>query len=468
MELIQDMLVMLSGEHRGALPEWLQAIAARGWRVPEEHLVDLLEYGRGHTEVRDDILPVLGRRGRWLAGQNPDWKYALQISLFEIENTPETEPRVLEANEAEWQTGTREERVALLQRLRRTHPAQARALVETTWKQDAPDERAAFLATFETGLSMEDEPFLEEALDDRRKEVRWAAQEMLLHLPESRLCQRMWERVRPLVTLQVGVQEAKVEEKAGFLDKMRSMLKPKEEAKSIETIMVELPQECNKAMIRDGIEAKPAYSNIGEKTWWLKQMLERIPLGYWSREWNRSPVDVIAANRSEEWQKLILEAWTASLRRMGDPNWATALFTFWIENQTDKMPMPLDEVWSKNLPPDVFEAGILRLLDTVGQRIQYGNPAFTLLTQVKVVWSAPLTQAVLKKLGAFSGNSYYIASNLGALEPYVPAQFKDAFYAVWNKLAESAPYYQNQIQSHIALNEFRKEMRRKIAAAKEK
>ena len=62
-----------------------------------------------------------------------------------------------------WQTETKEERVALLHRLRRSDPAQARALVESTWKQDAPAERAEFVAAFTSGLSREDEPFLENA-----------------------------------------------------------------------------------------------------------------------------------------------------------------------------------------------------------------------------------------------------------------------------------------------------------------
>jgi hypothetical protein len=458
--VMQDLLVMLGGEYREALPEWLQAATERGWRVPEEHLVELLDFGRGHPESRAALLPLLGKRGRWLAAQNPDWKYALQFSLFEIENTPETETVGSKDVPAVWQTGTKEERVALLHRLRRFDPAQARTLVESTWKQDAPAERAEFVATFATGLSMEDEPFLENALDDKRKEVRAAAQDLLVRLPESRYCFRMWERIRPLVRMQkVEGGSGRSQASGGLLNRVRSLLTP--QAPPSTSIAVELPQECDRAMIRDGIEAKPPPGSIGEKTWWLMQMLSRVPLTVWTREWGETSAAIVAANRSEEWKKTLLEAWTGALRRNGDVDWAIALFSSWSET-ADKM--PLDTIWQETLPPDVFEAGLLYLLDLTGQRIQYGNPAFTLLAQHQTVWSAPLAKAVLEKLTSFTGNPYYIAGSLSAYAPYIPAAFLADFFAVWSKLAENNTYVQCQINRCIALDTYRTEMRRKFDA----
>ena len=44
---------------------------------------------------------------------------------------------------------------------------------------------------------MDDEPFLESALDDRSREVRQQAADLLTRLPDSRLALRMAERAGP-------------------------------------------------------------------------------------------------------------------------------------------------------------------------------------------------------------------------------------------------------------------------------
>ena len=36
---------------------------------------ELLALGKSNNHLRKDILPVLGKRGIWLAAQNPEWTY---------------------------------------------------------------------------------------------------------------------------------------------------------------------------------------------------------------------------------------------------------------------------------------------------------------------------------------------------------------------------------------------------------
>jgi len=65
-----------------ALPDWLYAITEHGWRIPEEHLIAVLECGRKHLgvckpQVSDALQIPLGEYGRWLVAQNPAWTYAL-------------------------------------------------------------------------------------------------------------------------------------------------------------------------------------------------------------------------------------------------------------------------------------------------------------------------------------------------------------------------------------------------------
>ena len=88
--------------------------------------------------------------------------------------------------------------------LRRTDPA-PRA---SSWRAPGPpsprSDRARFLAALATGLTVDDDAFLEQALDDRRKEVREAALELLRRLPGSSLGRRMAERARAAVRVERG------------------------------------------------------------------------------------------------------------------------------------------------------------------------------------------------------------------------------------------------------------------------
>src|SRR5581483_11281851 len=80
---------MLRGDQVRALPEWLAAAERGGYRVPA-----LLERGRGDRSLRPYIARTTGRRGLWLALQNPDWAY------LATENVPAPADDV-------WEVGTR-------------------------------------------------------------------------------------------------------------------------------------------------------------------------------------------------------------------------------------------------------------------------------------------------------------------------------------------------------------------------
>ncbi|HEV3050242.1 MAG TPA: DUF5691 domain-containing protein, partial [Longimicrobium sp.] len=221
---------LLAGAPPPLLAEWLTLARAAGVAVPHELLPDLLTAGVRHAEVRDDVARGIGARGRWLAVLNPAWAYAAGT----------------EEEAKGWETGTSAERLRILRHLRRTDPPAGLALVRGTWATDEPRDRAAFVEALAVGVGMDDEPFLESALDDRRKEVRTAAAAVLGALPGSGLVRRMTERLLPLLSL---VQPD------GLLSRIRGG-KPR--------IHAELPAECDRSMRRDGIEPKPPYG-MGER-----------------------------------------------------------------------------------------------------------------------------------------------------------------------------------------------------------
>ncbi|MEU4427216.1 DUF5691 domain-containing protein [Actinoplanes sp. NPDC024001] len=169
------------------LAQWLTAAAARGGLVPPKMLPTLLETGRRNTTIRTELARVAGRRGTWLAEQHGDWRWLLDEAV--------------PVSGADWHTASGTERLSHLASLRRTDPARARELVESAWGSETWENRARFLTALAIGLSLEDERLLETALDDRRKEVREAALDLLRRLPGAQLGRRMAARAHAAVRL---------------------------------------------------------------------------------------------------------------------------------------------------------------------------------------------------------------------------------------------------------------------------
>jgi uncharacterized protein DUF5691 len=251
------------------LDEWLALAARKRVRADEALLPDLLDRGRAQPDRRAALAAVLGERGRWLAAQRPEWRWA-----------------VGPPDERDWPTADRAERLALLRQLRATDPARGRALVESTFAEDDADDRAAFVAALADGLADPDEPFLEElALADRRKEVRAAAARLLVRLPRSRLAARMAARARPC--LHGG--------------------------------SVTPPHAFDPDWARDGLEPTPP-RGLGARAFWLQQLVAAAPLAIWG-----PPDRAVAAVRRGDWAELLVGAFAVAAARQRDAAWAEAV-----------------------------------------------------------------------------------------------------------------------------------------------
>lgn len=350
---------MLGGSHRALLPEWLAALEAGGWRVPPGVLPELLEQGRLHAEMRAAILPALGARGRWLAGQNPAWAYAAPL--------PDMAALDERALAEAWDTGTRAARLALLADLRPRAPALARELLARDWASEKADDRAASLAALEPGLSTADEPFLEHALDDRSKEVRRAAAALLARLPESQLVARMRARATAMLRLAT--------DRAGLL------------RRASERLHAEPPTQCDAAMQRDGIEPQPpaGRQKQGERAWWLQGVLGAVPPATWSAGWERAPADLIALAERSEWKGALLDGWRAAAQNFRDAEWAEALLRH----------TPADTELLLVLPPARQEALLLDILRGDCTPL-HKHPVLDLLRATRHTWSPALARAALR------------------------------------------------------------------------
>jgi hypothetical protein len=354
---------LLAGAPPPLLAEWLTLARTAAVAVPPELLPDLLTAGVRHAEVRDDVDRGISARGRWLAALNPAWAYA----------SGGTE----EAAEG-WETGTSAERLRILRHLRRTDPPAGLALVRATWTTDEPRDRAAFVEALAVGVGMDDEPFLESALDDRRKEVRTAAATVLGSLPGSGLVRRMTERLLPRVSLV---------EPDGLLSRIRAG-QPR--------IQAALPTECDKSMRRDGIEPKPPYG-MGERAWWLRQMLARVPPSFWAAHWGRPAADLLAAARASEEGQTLVSAWTDATVNARDAEWAEARLRTAAGQEHDGLVAQLAAL----VPPERLEPLALERLARDG--LNPVSPAAQILQAAAFPWGPALTRAVLKAVPAVIG-----------------------------------------------------------------
>ncbi|WP_328330319.1 MULTISPECIES: DUF5691 domain-containing protein [unclassified Streptomyces] len=355
-----------SGGRRGAapdltelLPQWLAAALRHGYRAPASQLDALLDAARARTDLRPQALAFAGARGLWLARLNPEWKFALRSTSG---GGALPAPTDLEAVQSLWEEGLFVERVALLTSVRAHSPAAGIDLLATTWSTERAEDRLMFLDSLRTGLTAGDEPFLEQALADRSRNVRSTAAELLSALPTSALAGRMADRAMTCVNLDLSEDQVR--------------------------ISVEAPHECDAAMQRDGVSAVPP-AGRGERSWWLGQLVEATPLGVWTtRLRGRTPDRIVTLPVADGWGEELRAAWCRAAVRQRDTEWSRALLSGPGTTSLAERSKLLAAL------PDGERAGWVAEF-IAGHGL---SEAFQLLAVCDVPWAEPLGRAVVDAL----------------------------------------------------------------------
>jgi hypothetical protein len=345
---------LLRGLHPAGLEaEWLRLLHRHGGHLPAHLLPKLLDAATRQPALRPALLPVLGARGHWLARLQVAWNWAVDT----------------DADASKWDTGTPEQRVAALSGWRARDPQAALAALAAAWSSEPPDQRAALLARLDVGLGPDDEAFLEAALDDRRKEVRAAAQRVLARLPGARLAQRMEARVLPLLRLDA------------------------------DRIELALPASLDAAMRRDGIGAAP-HPGLGDKAGWVVDMLAAVDPQVWTTHLDRTPLACLELAEHSEFAAVFVRGWALAVQRHdGVRAWLRG-FLVWSAgtrpSQREVVPDSLFDVAAAHIAQDdaLFDA-------LAGKWIGDGFP-MRLLTRLAAgaphAWSAHMSRRALERL----------------------------------------------------------------------
>ncbi len=288
--VVQDLTPRLLGH-------WLAECHRHGRVMAHDLLPPVLERGRQSIELRSAIRPVIGERGRWLAGLNRNWAWAAGGAA-----TPAAGMDV-----ATLLTFSIDGKRDALRQRRSIDADEGRALLEEIIPELTAAQRAACLEAIEEGLGPDDEPMLEAALDDRSKKVRAVAARLLDGLPDSRRARRMADRLAPL---------------AAGGGRFRKGL------------TVAFPDPPTDDELRDLREATAASSNIGRgggipvsgttaESAWLLSMVAGAPLSWWEEITGATPADILKRSITPEPE--LIAGWTMAATAQRSGPWAEAL-----------------------------------------------------------------------------------------------------------------------------------------------
>jgi hypothetical protein len=361
-------------ERHSLFPEFFAATAAAHRRLPESTLPTLLNHAvtKAGENIRTLLSPILGARGHWLLTLNPTWQ-----------------PLTTTPSPAEFDTAPKETRLAILKNLRATEPALARQLLEKSWPTESADDRARFLPLLLPNLSLADEPFLEAALDDKKKDVREAAADLLARLPQSALAHRMQQRAAACFTLTTKL-----------LRKTTVTLTP--------------PDTRTPDMERDGITEKLAHSRWGPKAWWLHQIIAATPLAFYTLP----PDELLVAIAKSDYADAFFVGIARAAARQQDPAFAAAVLRVAAQLPAGEFAAVHDLLPDlfRALPPDNRETLALSLLTASRESSARAALLRALPPTTGHAWSEPFSHKLAALLDQFMTNTtshdYYFAEAL--------------------------------------------------------
>lgn len=416
---------LLADPDASLIQEWCVLAHAAGQRVADAVVPHVLDWW-SRQQPRDELVfRVLGTRGEWLAALNPAWRKPVA-----------TDDIPANADER-WQTGTIGERVALLLTIRRHDAQRGLGLVQSTWSTDGAEDRRRFVTALRPQRSMSDEPFLEQAIDDKSKGVRRDAAQLLAEIPGSRLRARMDDRARAIIA---------IESKRGILKRKT-------------TVTLTPPKEFDPAWERDGLEEQAA-GGTGKRAWWMRQILAACDLSVWS-EPDASPRDVLNALATDDFCDDALHAIRHAATTANDHVWCSALLhALLARDKVETYRFP--QLWD-GLPAVHTEPMILTAAEH--KRFSF-NDRWMLVASWKKPWSAAFSTSALKLLHAARpakpDDAMYIYSFVADISRAIAPSAADLFETTITSLFADRPT--DSFQKSIDRVRLRADMHKEFAS----
>ncbi|HLZ27795.1 MAG TPA: DUF5691 domain-containing protein [Chloroflexota bacterium] len=350
------LLEILAGQP-ALLLEWLDLAEQGKWRVSHDCLPELLDHAIAHADIHDRVMLVGGERLSWLANLKPEWHFAARIDPDE-----------------QFATGTPTERARALRRIRRQNPARGRQLLEAVFygRTERAETRSVLLDALREGLSAADEPLVQQAVQDSRKELREKGLRLICRIPDSRFAQRWIERAHRLVVVREHVVD------------------------------VREPGELDPVWLDDGLDPHPP-KGMGATAWIIQQTLAFTPPSIW-------PHDALPAIQRNDWSQPLLSGLAQAAAAYAEADWCETLLLARANVRTNAVRPPGSDTGSvpaanpadalnlnaaallRALAPDRREAVVVRLLEV-------GAPGVAaLIASSTHPWSQGFSQRIMAHL----------------------------------------------------------------------
>lgn len=301
---------IVQGRYRGALTEFLSLLEQGNWRVPPEQLPTLFTYALKQPQFWQRLRPLIGPRGQWLLQQNPDW--------HPLAEQPPAE---------DWHEQDIGQQLMMLRYLRRREPEQALPPLRAVWPDQNYADKKRLLEELQEGLSEKDLPFLEEARNDRRKEVRQAAMHLLLLIPSSTVQQELFANAQQLLSMDSKGQ-----------------------------LQVDYPASLTQELKQLGIgkRNKPAYAG-GQPATWAYEVLSKVPPKHWESHFKRPTLDCMRLFLRGNRQRLLTDAVANAALLHQDHRWVEAILRhWWRTGQENHWNSTLGKILMEALPAGAF------------------------------------------------------------------------------------------------------------------
>ena len=342
--------LILDGKFPEMLPEFISHLLENSKTLPTSMIPALM--ARPDIGQWWDLLEMtFSSSGRWLLRQHPIWQR-----------------RLMDPSQYNWQTGVKFERIELLKYLRKVDPERAVEMLKSTWKEENYRDKAAFLKELETGLSIDDEAFVNDYLSDRRKEVRKTAAFLLAKIPGSEYGERMFKRAMECFDLKRGKLE------------------------------IDIPDEPDQVAVRDGIlKIHPDWKG-GTKAGYLGQIIAKIPPVRWEMHFERGPVEVLELFSRTDWENTLNRAIAEAAVFHQDPTWTGALLSHWFEEENAPLwNLPVGIELLEQASGSVVNRLLLAYLQNHHELPDEETPFYHLLQVNDAPWDNDLTLLIISR-----------------------------------------------------------------------
>ena len=410
---VRAFATMLEGRHGDLLREYLLILKETGQSVPAEYLPMLLERAAKVIALRPYVLDVLTRADRELAEQNPHWMFA-SSRAYDWDMLLK-----------QWRSKVMTSRQGILLQARLHDPDLGRELLASSWKAETSTGAIWMLRSLQTGLSMNDEPFLEMALDSRNVAVRRRAAELLSMLPASRLSERMTRATETLLSIEN------------------------------KTIKVNFPEVFSADMLRDGVAVRNWKDPVKVQAAQLSDLLASVPLEVWTARLNASPSDIVALAAASQQRQALLSGFASAAERQRAEDWAQEILA------EDKLGLASIKLVSLLSTKNAYS-----LIKSLDEGIwTKSHPVLKLFGRYPHAWDEPLLDTFL------NGLERYLASNPDASEKNVlmktclrnaaklsPRESCSRYLKSIGQLLYRYPAWRSSFQDALMTSEFRSTM----------